>query len=241
VRGNGLFAASYTAVAELDPPVADALLEVLREAGVAAYVEPSQGRRGAYLNVAMDGAPRDRLYVDRECHDQAVRILSERLPALRGQLSAERPDTDLAPSAAEDEAWAALVARFDEQPASAVPSWPVIEDVDFTPSAAAADDTPPGEPDAPPSAPAASAQSEPDDHFVPPPPPPLPRLDPVSRVAWTALLGGPSLLVLFVLSGRLLPPFVVAFAIVAFVTGFVTLVVRMKDRPDDGTDGGAVL
>ena len=241
MRGNGLFAASYTAVAELDPPVADALLEVLREAGVAAYVEPSQGRRGAYLDVAVDGAPRDRLYVDRECHDEAVRILSDRLPALRGELSVQRPGTEVAPSVTDDEAWAALVARFDEKPTAAVPSWPVIEDVDFAPSPATPDETRPGEPVPPAGATAASAQSQPDDHFVPPPPPPLPRLDPVSRVAWAALLGGPSLLVLFVLSGRLLPPFVVAFAIVAFVAGFVTLVARMKDRPDQDTDGGAVL
>jgi hypothetical protein len=242
-------------VAELDPPVADALLELLREAGVAAYVEPSQGRRGPYLDVQMSGAPRDRLYVDRAHQDQARAIVSDRLAALRGMLETEpRTVSDVTPAAVEDEAWSALVARFHEPATDPVPRWPVIEDVDEPPA-------PPTTPDADePPAPASSAADErdqhrrsapegggpvgvdPEDHFVPPPPPPLPRLDPVSRIAWAGLLGGPGLLVFTALSGQLLPSFVVAWAVVAFIAGFLTLVVRMKDQPpDEGQPGGGAV
>ena len=254
MRGNGLFAASYAAVAELDPPVADALLELLREAGVAAYVEPSQGRRGPYLDVQMSGAPRDRLYVDRAHEDQARAIVSERLVALRGMLETEPlKASDVTPAAGEDEAWSALVARFHEPDTDPVPRWPVLEDVDEPPVPAPADadggveaPTSPAPrvdvPHRPADTDATRAGGDAEDHFVPPPPPPLPRLDPVSRIAWAGLLGGPGLLVFTTLSGQVLPSFVVAWAVVAFIAGFLTLVVRMKDRPpDEGQPGGGAV
>jgi hypothetical protein len=82
-----------------------------------------------------------------------------------------------------------------------------------------------------------------DDHYVPPVPPPLPRLDPVSKGAWTALFGGPGYLLLAVLLGWVVPSWAAFCAVAAFVGGFATLVVRMGDRPpdDSGSDDGAVV
>jgi len=82
-----------------------------------------------------------------------------------------------------------------------------------------------------------------DEHYVPPVPPPLPRLDPVSKGAWTALFGGPGYLLLAVLLGWVVPSWIAFCAVGAFVGGFATLVVRMGDRPpgDSGPDDGAVV
>ena len=246
MRGNGLFAASYAPVAELDPRIADVLLELLRDAGVAAYAEPSQGRRGPYLDVHLPSRPTDRLYVDRAQQDRAQVLLAEQLPELRNLLTAgitETAGTDMesTPSTAEDERWQQIVATYDQPATEAVPRWPVIEDVDpdtgreeGAPELTARHPLGPGR-----SAPAPAA----DDHFVPPPPPPLPPLDSVTRLAWMGLVGGPGVLLAATMLGRVLPRFFVALALLAFVAGFITLVVRMKDNPpeDSGSDGGAVL
>ncbi len=84
---------------------------------------------------------------------------------------------------------------------------------------------------------------DPDDHFRPPPPPPLPDIDRVSRFAWAGALGGPVLLVLAAMAGLQLEGWVGLLALVAFMAGFVTLVVRMKPRndSDSGPDDGAVV
>jgi hypothetical protein len=57
------------------------------------------------------------------------------------------------------------------------------------------------------------------------------------------LLGGPALLLLATILGWQLTEAIVFVAVGAFVAGFATLVVRMKDRPptDLGGDDGAVL
>ena len=84
---------------------------------------------------------------------------------------------------------------------------------------------------------------EDDDHFVPPVPPPLPRLDPVTKGAWTALFGGPLYLLVAVMASWQVPDWAAFCAVAAFVGGFATLVVRMGDRPprDSGPDDGAVV
>jgi hypothetical protein len=239
MRGNGLFAASYAPVADLDPRIADMLLELLADAGVAAYAEPSQGERGPYLDVHLPTTPSDRLYVDRAQQQRARLLLAEQLPQLRGLLTAEprpaRDPADVLPSTSPaDDAWAQLVAGFHQPVRDPVPRWPVLEDVDEDSAAseAATDTTPP-----------APAPVDAEEHFVPPPPPPLPRLDPVTRLGWAGLVGGPAVLLVTTVFGQLLPPVFVALAVVAFIAGFVTLVVRMDNRPPDDrdSDSGAVL
>ena len=81
-----------------------------------------------------------------------------------------------------------------------------------------------------------------DEQFVPPVPPPLPRLDPISKGAWAALVGGPGYLLLAVMLGWQIPGWAAFCAVGAFVGGFAALVVRMNDRTeDDGPDDGAVV
>ena len=244
MRGNGLFAASYAPVAELDPRIADVLLELLRDAGVAAYAEPSQGRRGPYLDVQLPSRPTDRLYVDRSQQERARLLLAEQLPELRDLLAAGFADpgagVDDVPSSADDAVWQQIVAAYDQPTTEAVPRWPVVEDVDRDAGSGPGSPEPVGaaavaEPGAP--------RTDDDEHFVPPAPPPLPRLDPVTQLAWAALVGGPAVLLAATMCGWVLPRLLVAAALVAFIAGFVTLVVRMRDDPpqDWESDSGAVL
>ncbi|NUR98339.1 MAG: hypothetical protein HOV67_24165, partial [Kribbellaceae bacterium] len=122
-----------------------------------------------------------------------------------------------------------------------VPRWPASEDVDdkYEPLI----DVPTGltiQDDVPEEAP--PKKDDPHDHFVPPEPPRGPRLDWVSRAAWLGLLGGPLLLIAAAVfdfgTGR-----ITTLAVVGFIGGFLTLVLRMKDRlpPGDGGDDGAVV
>jgi hypothetical protein len=91
--------------------------------------------------------------------------------------------------------------------------------------------------------PTTGARPDAADRFVPPPPPPLPELDTVSQLAWGGLIGGPLFLVIAAIAGWALPSLLLGLAVLAFVAGFVTLVVRMKDKPPDDWDpgNGAVL
>jgi hypothetical protein len=82
-----------------------------------------------------------------------------------------------------------------------------------------------------------------DDHFVPPVPPPLPRLDPVTKLAWIALFGGPLYLLISTAVGSAISGLAAFLAVAAFVGGFVVLVLRMDNGrpPDSGPDDGAVV
>jgi hypothetical protein len=88
-----------------------------------------------------------------------------------------------------------------------------------------------------------SPPDEEDERYVPVPLPPPRKLDPVSKGAWVAVIGGPAYLVIV---GLFLHWSISAtaafFAIAAFVGGFVTLVVKLGDHPRrDDDDDGAVL
>jgi hypothetical protein len=153
----------------------------------------------------------------------------------------------------EDAEWKSLVRQFNAPSApghdggeTPVPRWPVSEDVDekYEPlidvpaGLIVGDSTDDEEEDKP----AKKKADDPHDHFVPPEPPRGPRLDWISRVAWLGLIGGPLLLILAAVldfgTGR-----ITTIAVVGFIGGFLTLVIRMKDRlpPDDTPDDGAVV
>lgn len=145
-RDNGFVARHYLPLADLDPRLAEAMLDVLRAESIAAYVEPSTGHKGGYLEVHLPERPRDRLWVDRERHDRAARLLSEHTaaPVLPiddafaanqssfGSAAADstRPVDD---TSGIDDAWAQLVANYDLPSPDAVPRWPVAEDVAVAP------------------------------------------------------------------------------------------------------------
>ncbi|MBC7639248.1 MAG: hypothetical protein H7231_05635 [Rhodoferax sp.] len=98
---------------------------------------------------------------------------------------------------------------------------------DFAPTPGPRDHTPP---------------EEPDEGYVPPDPPPLPRGDVVGVLAWAAVLLGPLFLLMAGLFWREASPLWLGLAVVAFVGGFVALVMRLPSHRDvDDDDDGARL
>ncbi|MBY8876538.1 hypothetical protein [Actinacidiphila acidipaludis] len=160
---------------------------------------------------------------------------------------ADREDEGAAPLD-EEAAWAALVAGFDAEPEpGAAPVWPEAENV--------ADETPAPKPPPPPARsvvvhPVISgprnyelAEDDEDDHFVPPEPPPLPEADVTTKFAWIAVIGGPLLLLAFVLFQLEMTWWAILVGVGGFLGGFATLVARMRtgDEDDDDPGGGAVV
>lgn len=221
MRGNGLTAASYVAIADLDAGSADAALATLRDAGIAAYV--------ASLPPVAPGAALDRLHVDASAEARARALVRPLSPP---SVPAE-PDVEAL--------FASIVADFDAPAVDPVPSWPASEDLSDDESGrrslSTSDDSPgwPGEPvvERPP-APA-------EERYVPPPPPPLPQTSAATRFAWAGALGGPVVFVVATMLGWQLDGWVLLLAAVAFVAGFGYLISRLKDRDTDDPDDGAVV
>jgi hypothetical protein len=233
MRTNGLTASAYTPVADIDPRLADALLDELRERGIAAYAEPIAASSMTGLAQPEFVNIHERLYVASTGTHEVRQLL-------------EAHDKELVDAANDDLSWAQIVADFDQPVAIDKRVWPSDEEVaeGTTPTLmdSILDDPVPNP----------NATDEHDretedhrdtgDHYVPPPPPPLPSLDPVTQLAWVGTIGGPVLMLVSVLFGLSLPPFLVGLAIVGFVGGFVTLVARMTSRNvDDDPDNGAIV
>ncbi len=243
-RHNGLSAAAYAPLAELDPRLAGALLEALRHAGIAAYVSPVTGRKGAYLDVQLPSSPAEQVWVDAAegpAARKVLRALTEADPAGAEPPGAGTPAEPAAgPSAADEQAqWDAIVAMFNsgqvaDRPGGTeslpdnrgeMPAEPVRGSARFRrkepPSAAPADE----------------------EHYIPPPPPPLPRGTPAARYAAAAVVGGALVLLLPALFGDPVSSFIAGLAVLAVLGGFVALVMQMRDEPptDSGPDDGAVV
>lgn len=239
-RHNGLAAARYSVLRDVEPQSVDGLLERLRDAGIAAFVEPSPGRRGPYGEVVLPSQPTDRLHVDADRVQEARGLVEDHLRSLQDEI-----------------AWAGIVAGFDSPSTEPVGRWPASEDVEDDRGADDADGASSSgfeslrdAADAPatghvpdPYAPTYNPAPYDEGHFEPPTPPPVGRGDTVSRFAWTGAIGGPALLFFAAATGIDLAGWVGVGALLAFMAGFVTLVARMKDRPptDSGPDDGAVV
>ena len=265
-RDNGLPPASrYIALVDVDPPVADHVLELLRDAGVTAVAEPLAGELGLARDTPPPVRLTERVHVDQGHLLLARTVVGRALPSLRADFiadAARRADTeesdrlrrrsDLPPDEV-DSLFAGIVASYDQASQDPVPRWSVLEDAPEGSAPDAPVEGPGAGGERPPLSsrllrssaepPPAPPVEDPDGHFVPEPPPPLPETDRITRLAWAALLGGPALLVLAALLGISLEGWVTVLAVAAFVGGFATLVARMHDRPrqDDGWDDGAVL
>jgi hypothetical protein len=225
-RDNGLDAALWSPLRDVDPRVGEHLLALLEAAGIAAYLEPSADVGEYTRTVFLPSPPLDRLFVDRARRSEARRIVDEHVPPADGRTpgrtapepAALRPDPRR--NLDEDAEWARIVASFEEEHGRPVA---------------------PVEPsDAPPPAPHEPAiLDRPDEHFEPPPPPPLPVPAPSSLyaallvVAGLLLLGVPGVVGLSADLGLLL-------GVASIAGGAVMLVSRMRDRSDDGDDGAVV-
>ncbi|MEU3465522.1 hypothetical protein ABZ721_36990 [Streptomyces sp. NPDC006733] len=182
--------------------------------------------------------------------DETAPDVSE--PAVAGTAEgAARPPLD------EDAAWAELVAGFDDEPEPGTGSWPDAENLSpARPEDGAEDGN--GDADAGSGPPTRSivvhpvikgprdytaAEDEDEGHYVPPEPPPLPQADVTTKFAWLAVLGGPLLLIVFILLRQEITWWVMTLGVGGFVGGFCTLVTRLRTGEDDDElpGGGAVV
>jgi hypothetical protein len=239
-RDNGLRCAGYVAVGDLDPRVADALLDTLRSEGIAAYVVPSPRAQGGWLEVTTPGQLTDRLYADAERatragelltqeHDEAGGVATPPTPAVPpGPETVPPPsllDGEARPEIDFESAWNQLLGSLQSTASSPTRPWPASEEVESGAYAPASSGTLDEDPML-------------DEHFVPPPPPPLPKLRKETVVALLAILGGLLLLITNFDGGDL-----VWLAILAILAGAGMLVWNVKDGPprdSDGDDGAVV-
>ena len=252
IRDNGLTAANYSPLVELDPPLIEQVLDLLAHSGIAAFVEPVEGQRGPYQDVQLPDRVVVQLQVDRERVDDARIAVAAQVPALRAAFladSAARDDRSAMAAAEVDAAWARIVAGYDG-PTNPVGPWSAAEDVDgsVTPTSGGSglSERLVRRSDSEPSVTWDDGwenADDPDNHYVPPPPPPLPQVDGVTRLAWLGILGGPLFILITSILGLQMESWVVFLALLAFCGGIATLVARMGDHPsqDDGWDDGAVV
>lgn len=227
-RGNGLPAASWALLREVDSHLTSTVLEALREAGIPAYAVPSSGVLGGYLEVHLPNRPADRIWVDRATRSLAAAVVTGALP----------PVPDAPPAPADEEArWAELVASFDAPPATPVGVWPASEDIDESRPVEASFAPHPLEPEQP------AYLLDDEDHFEPPPPPPLPKLRTRTRYALLAMAAGVLVLVLPAILSESLSGGLLLLGIALILGGAVALLLGMGDSPpsDSGWDDGAVV
>jgi len=261
-RDNGLIAAEYAAVDDVDPRVGEHLLDVLEVDGIAAYLTPSADLHPITRTTTMPARPTDRLFVDRR-HVETARELLRRLstespgpvPATTGSQAAGAASQEQA-SQEVDAAWASIVAGYDTEVAEPARAWPEAEDVSR--------DGVDSEPEAPRPARTELVKSDyaerslldgldtfgadlPDDDqegYTPPPPPPLPRPSGVVVVAVLGIVGG---FILFLWPGALpiSDELSMVLGLGAIIAGFVALIWRLRPGDDEDEDpdpeNGAVV
>jgi hypothetical protein len=258
-RDNGLFAASYAAVGDVDPRIGEHLLDVLGNRGIAAYLQPTSDQHPITRLTTLPARPTDRLYVDRSEVDTArefLEILIKDVDPAADELATARATS----STEFDDEWASIIARFDQPDEPEVPPWPAIEDVaSHGTTTTTATDTPRDWPRWSPSNRSDDDQrsllygldsfggdlpDDDEDDYHPPVPPPLPRLATITIVAIVGIIAG----IAVVLDPDLLPIDATAAAILGglcIVAGAVALIGRLRsgndgDDPDD-PDHGAIV
>ena len=218
-RDNGLDAALWTPLRDVDPRVGEHLLDVLRDAGVAAYLEPSADVEPYTRTVSLPSPPSDRLFVDRARSGEARALVDEyaddHVQERRRARQPARRDVD------EDAEWARIVAAFEAEHGHTV--------VDEDP----ADPLPPtpAEP---------SVLDRPEEHYEPPPPPPVPAPAPASLYAVLLIAAGAVLVAAPRVIG-LSADLGLVIGVTAVAGGVGVLLSRMRERTTDDGDDGAVV
>lgn len=233
-RDNGLRCAGYVGVGDLDPRVADAMLDTLRAEGIAAYAAPTPASKGGYLELRLPARMTDRLYVDATKSDRASELVG--IEQAQAQATPAPPRARSTESELDvDAAWHELLVSLKSPSATA--TWPSRENVSEGGRPAHLDDLPLDNAGIDQLTSAEPADLE-DDHFVPPPPPPLPKLRRATLGALGAILFGIALLVTNFAGGAFQWP-----AIFAIIGGGIALVWNVKNGPptDSGWDDGAVV
>lgn len=237
-RDNGLRCGAYAPVADLDPRIADALLESLRVLGIAAYAGPTPATSGHYMELQLPDRPIDRLYVDDQQVEQARRLVEEEQQHAAAETQPAGDTTALpereSAAAGESEidfdaAWQQLLGSLQETPTTSV-RFPAPASRPDEPGAVAEDSADDDVYDV--YDPADEA------HFEPPAPPPLPRLRKETLAALAAIGLG-----LLALATDFEDGAFTFLAICAIVGGVVSLIWHMRQGPptDSGWDDGAVV
>jgi hypothetical protein len=219
-RDNGLDAALWSPVRDVDPRVGEHLLDVLAAAGIAAYLEPATDVEPYTRSVSLPSPPSDRLFVDRARRGEA-RDLVDRHADSHPPAPPPAPTRDPRTDADADAEFARIVAAFEAEHGRTVVS-----------------EEPRDDPPPPPAEP--SVLDAPEEHYEPPPPPPLPVLAPASLYALVLIAVGA---VLIIAPGRLGLTLDVGLVlgVAAVASGVAVLVSRMRDRSVDDGDDGAVV
>lgn len=245
MSSSGLPAAAYAKLVDVDPPIAEHVMDLLAQARIPAYAEPLVGDTGPYRDVRAPDRPTTRIYVEKSRLAEARTAIGSGLPALRADFHADaaaRADADDMRRASSDRieaAWDDIVAGFHT---SEAPPRPGTEGSGLSQRLVREHTEPPEPPAASPLASGPRdytvADDIDDEGFTPPPPPPIPRpRDRFDALAWIGLIGGPLAIILAFVLG--VGGWLAAAGFAAFTAGFVTLVARASDRRDDG-DGAVV-
>jgi hypothetical protein len=225
-RDNGLDAALWSPLRDVDPRIGEHLLDLLSAVGIAAYLEPSADVEPYTRTVSLPSPPSDRLFVDRSRRAEAGTVVDEHVPHADVREPGETRTPPRAGPAVrrdvdEDAEWARIVSAFEAEHGRTV-----------------VENEPTEEPPPPPHE--LPVLDRPDEHYEPPPPPPLPVPAPASLyavllvAAGVLLVGAPGIL-------RLSADLGLVLGVAAIAGGVAMLVARMRDRPDDDGDDGAVV
>lgn len=114
-RDNGLNAAAFVPLVDVDPRVGEHLLDVLASAGVPAFLEPSADIEPYTRALSLPSPPTDRLWVDREQRREAREIVDAETPhGTRPEPVArdDEPSRGLSDSD-EERAWREIVSAWE--------------------------------------------------------------------------------------------------------------------------------
>jgi hypothetical protein len=223
-RDNGLDAALWSPLRDVDPRVGEHLLDVLREAGIAAYLEPSADVSPYTRTVSLPSPPSDRLFVDRARRAEARGLVDTQADV---HIQRETHERLLRRDLDEDAEWRRIVAAFEAENGRTT-----VEE----------------EPPAPPPAPVVAPQpaepevlDAPEEHYEPPPPPPLRAPAPASLYAVLLIAVGALLIIAPQVVG-LAGDLALVLGVAGVAGGVAVLVSRMRERSvgDDGDDGAVV-
>ena len=218
-RNNGLDAALWAPLRDVDPRVGEHLLDLLEAAGIAAYLEPSADVGPYTRTVFLPSPPTDRLFVDRARRTEARGIVEQHGDSHPREPVAERARSGR--DADEDAEWARIVAAFEAEHGTTT--------VDADPADLQA--PLPQEP---------SVLDRPEEHYEPPPAPPVPVPSPPSLYAvlliavGALLIGAPGIV-------RLSADLGLVLGVAAVAGGAWLLVSRMRERSVEDGDDGAVV
>ncbi|MDQ3734242.1 MAG: hypothetical protein M3400_09640 [Actinomycetota bacterium] len=229
-RDNGLDASSFRPLRDVDPRVGEHLLDVLREAGIAAYLDPTSDVDVVTRSIALPSPPSDRLFVDRSQSDSATTLLYDYevnpFPAAAQAATTATSSTD-------DAQWRELVASYEAEHGRLGDI--LTEDLDQVAQEHAGART------AAPRAPDEAADDAFEEHYEPPPPPPLPILSKAAAYALVLVIGGGLLLVAPSLLG-LSRQLGFVFGVLGIASGVAMLIWRMREGPQfEDPDDGAIV